>query len=228
MAASEEPLALAKEDQQMPSEIAIATAAQCWCDPRTETREMDVELATVFAERVDAWIETARQHANNEEYYRGLLDRIGERVGPSAYVSDDGSVQDSVLRAKVPELVSALLDELEAARRHETGYEEEVAMLRRELGQRNADLAAARDAMTLTQARAMAGTTTWASHSREQVDAALAIVTRALDGAEAERDAYLHGWVKIRAWASGLQSLAARRWILNAIDGALAPAKEGA
>jgi hypothetical protein len=53
---------------------------------------------------------------------------------------------------------------------------------------------------------------------------ALAIVTRALDGAEAERDAYLHGWVKIRAWASGLQSLAARRWILNAIDGALAPA----
>jgi len=78
--------------------------------------------------------------------------------------------------------------------------------------------------MTLTQARAMAGTTTWASHSREQVDTALAIVTRALDGAEAERDAYLHGWVKIRAWASGLQSLAARRWILNAIDGALAPA----
>ena len=108
--------AVAKEDQQMPSEIAIATAAQCWCDPRTETREMDVELATVFAERVDAWIETARQHANNEEYYRGLLDRIGERVGPSAYVSDDGSVQDSVLRAKVPDLVSALLDEVEALR----------------------------------------------------------------------------------------------------------------
>ena len=108
--------AVAKEDQQMPSEIAIATAAQCWCDPRTETREMDVELATVFAERVDAWIETARQHAHNEEYYRGLLDRIGERVGPSAYVSDDGSVQDSVLRAKVPDLVSALLDEVEALR----------------------------------------------------------------------------------------------------------------
>ena len=108
--------AVAKEDQQMPSEIAIATAAQCWCDPRTETREMDVELATVFAERVDAWIETARQHAHNEEYYRGLLDRIGERVGPSAYVSDDGSVQDSFLRAKMPDLVSALLDELERLR----------------------------------------------------------------------------------------------------------------
>ena len=114
--------AVAKEDQQMPSEIAIATAAQCWCDPRTETREMDVELATVFAERVDAWIETARQHAHNEEYYRGLLDRIGERVGPSAYVSDDGSVQDSFLRAKMPDLVSALLDELERLRAVEADF----------------------------------------------------------------------------------------------------------
>ena len=87
---------------------------------------MDVELATVSAERVDAWIETARQHAHNEEYYRGLLDRIGERVGPSAYVSDDGSVQDSVLRAKVPELVSALL---EAGREGDTMTTEQAAEL---------------------------------------------------------------------------------------------------
>ena len=64
--------------------------------------------------------------------------------------------------------------------------------------------------MTLKYARAMAGMTTWASHSREDVDTALAIVTRALDGAEAERDAYLGGWVGI----------------LNAIDDALGAAKE--
>ena len=80
--------------------------------------------------------------------------------------------------------------------------------------------------MTLKYARAMAGMTTWASHSREDVDTALAIVTRALDGAEAERDAYLRGWVKLRTWATELQSLSARQWILNAIDDALAPAKE--
>ena len=80
--------------------------------------------------------------------------------------------------------------------------------------------------MTLKQARAMAGTTTWASHSREQVDVALAIVTRALDAAEVERDAYLRGWVRLRAWATGLQSLSARQWILNAINDAFAPAKE--
>ena len=45
--------------------------------------------------------------------------------------------------------------------------------------------------MTLKYARAMAGMTTWASYFGEDVDTALAIVTRALDGAEAERDAYL-------------------------------------
>jgi len=64
--------------------------------------------------------------------------------------------------------------------------------------------------MTLKYARAMAGMTTWASHSREDVDTALAIVTRALDGAEAERDAYLGGWVGI----------------LNAIDDALGAANQ--
>jgi len=89
-----------------------------------------------------------------------------------------------------------------------------------------AGVAGAGEAMTLKYARAMAGMTTWASHSREDVDTALAIVTRALDGAEAERDAYLRGWVRLRAWATGLQSLGARQWILNAIDDALAPAKE--
>jgi len=31
-------------------EIAMGLAAQCWCDPRTSNREMDSELATVFAE----------------------------------------------------------------------------------------------------------------------------------------------------------------------------------
>jgi hypothetical protein len=82
--------------------------------------------------------------------------------------------------------------------------------------------------MTLKHARAMAGMTTWASHSREDVDTALAIVTRALDGAEAERDAYLRGWVRLRAWATGLKSLSARGWILNAIDDALGAKKEQA
>lgn len=34
----------------MKIETAMALAAQCWCDSRTEKIEMDVTLATVFAE----------------------------------------------------------------------------------------------------------------------------------------------------------------------------------
>lgn len=38
----------------MPSKEAMQIAAQCWCDPRTETRVMDPDLAQVFAEKLDA------------------------------------------------------------------------------------------------------------------------------------------------------------------------------
>jgi hypothetical protein len=56
----------------------------------------------------DGWMETARQHCRNEEYYRGLLDEIGEILGPEAFISDDGSIQQDVVRAKLPELVRRL------------------------------------------------------------------------------------------------------------------------
>lgn len=45
----------------MPSQTAIEKAAQCWCDPRTADRTMDVELATVFAETLDAFEPTPAQ-----------------------------------------------------------------------------------------------------------------------------------------------------------------------
>lgn len=56
----------------------------------------------------DAWMETAKQQLSNTNYYRGLVVNIGEMLGPSAYISDDGSVQEDVLCAKVPELVAEL------------------------------------------------------------------------------------------------------------------------
>jgi hypothetical protein len=61
----------------------------------------------------DGWINAAAMHHRNEEYYRGLIDRIGVALGPDAYTSDDGSVQDSVRRSKVPELVLARLAPIE-------------------------------------------------------------------------------------------------------------------
>jgi hypothetical protein len=54
------------------------------------------------------WYDTAAQHARNEDYYRGLVDECAKHLGPEVFIADDGTVGDSVLRAKVPELVAAL------------------------------------------------------------------------------------------------------------------------
>lgn len=65
-------------------------------------------LESAIAER-NNWVESAMMFSRNEDYYRGLVVKIGEMLGPEAYVSDDGSVQQDVLCAKVPELVAARL-----------------------------------------------------------------------------------------------------------------------
>ena len=61
--------------------------------------------------------ESAAQFCRNEEYYRGLLDKVASYLGPGVFVSDDGSVQDGPLRAKVPEMVAALIAENNELRR---------------------------------------------------------------------------------------------------------------
>jgi hypothetical protein len=60
--------------------------------------------------------ELAIYYANAVDYYTGLLDEIAKVFGPDAYVSDDGSVQDSPLRAKMPDLVREQARQLAAAR----------------------------------------------------------------------------------------------------------------
>lgn len=76
--------------------------------------EIARRVAEAGAER-DAWKDTAAQHLRNEEFYRGIVSEIGEQFGIEAKTSDDGSVQDSVLALKVPELVAALKQQLAAA-----------------------------------------------------------------------------------------------------------------
>jgi hypothetical protein len=73
---------------------------------------LDLPVPSTIEEAVrerDGWINAAAMHHRNEEYYRGLVDKIGEMLGPEAYTADDGTVLDSVLRSKVPELVAARL-----------------------------------------------------------------------------------------------------------------------
>ncbi len=53
------------------------------------------------------WYNTAAEMSRNADYYRGLVVQIGKMLGEEAYISDDGSVQDDVLCAKVPELVAS-------------------------------------------------------------------------------------------------------------------------
>lgn len=90
-------------------EEARHTAAQCWCDPETENKEMDPVLAEAVARRIAFWMETAAQNERNTDYYRGLVERIGKAIGREAYIQDDGGVSEDVLCAKVPGLVEAII-----------------------------------------------------------------------------------------------------------------------
>ena len=88
-------------------------AAQCWCDPETSDRVVDPILAEAVAKRIAAWMDTAAQYARNVDYYQGLLDQIATVFGQEAYINDDGTIQDSPLRAKMPELVKQQQAEIE-------------------------------------------------------------------------------------------------------------------
>ena len=87
-------------------------AAQAWCTPSTENKQMDPQLAYACARVLKVWIDTAKQHCKNEMFYMGLLDKCAESIGKEAYIADDGVVHDSPLRLKIPELVAKLVGEL--------------------------------------------------------------------------------------------------------------------
>lgn len=73
------------------------------CDCREQ--EWSERLAASEKAR-EAWTETARMHAKNEAYYRDLIVRTLSGT-PAAFVSDDGSVQQDAICAKLPELYEA-------------------------------------------------------------------------------------------------------------------------
>jgi len=114
----------------MTEQEARRIAGQAWCADSTKDKVMDIELAMEFArilkrevnqkedlasgwvDEAKAWLEAARQHCKNEEYYRNLVQQIGSLFGDVAYISDDGSKQDGILCAKVPELVKEALERM--------------------------------------------------------------------------------------------------------------------
>lgn len=56
------------------------------------------------------WIEIAAQESRNTDYYRGLVQEIGEMLGERAYISDDGTKQEEVLCAKVPVIIKNIIE----------------------------------------------------------------------------------------------------------------------
>lgn len=114
-------------DDWMPEARQIA--AQCWCDDETRHTVMDTVLAEAIAKRIAQWMWTGAQQARNTEFYRGLLLECATHLGPDVFVSDDGSIQDSPLALKIPELVtqrlaahSALLEALKQIAKGEGAF----------------------------------------------------------------------------------------------------------
>ena len=75
----------------------------------------------------EAWKETAAQHLRNENYYRGLVQETGKHFGADAYISDDGSIQQDILCAKVPDLVTRMNERVWELESERTLFQEYVA-----------------------------------------------------------------------------------------------------
>ena len=70
--------------------------AQLWPDPQDRNE---------LVRRTGTLLSMQRETLKRVDYYRGLVVQIGEQLGIAAKTSDDGSIQQDVLCAKVPELV---------------------------------------------------------------------------------------------------------------------------
>lgn len=81
--------------------------------------ERDKELTESVARMIAVWMQTAAQNQRNADFYRDIVHQCADNLGelaPSAYVSDDGSIQDEPLALKVPGLVKSLADSVSHTR----------------------------------------------------------------------------------------------------------------
>ena len=76
---------------------------------------------------MEGWKETAAQHLRNKDYYRGLVQEVGKHFGADAYISDDGSIQQDILCAKVPDLVARMNERVWELESERTLFQEYVA-----------------------------------------------------------------------------------------------------
>lgn len=97
--------------------------------PSVKVAEKEPSLDQQIIDYVDGlkaqrkgWEESALQHHKNEDFYRGIVQKIGAHFGDAAKRSDDGSLQQDVLALNVEPLVVQLKERIRR-------YEEAVATL---------------------------------------------------------------------------------------------------
>jgi len=89
---------------------ALEEAVQCWTDEGTKDILIDMRIAAAVATRLAEWMKVAERGFRGAEYYQGLLDQCGRHIGVEAFTAEDGTVQQEVVAAKLPELVKDLVD----------------------------------------------------------------------------------------------------------------------
>lgn len=102
------------------SELRNAFIATNACEPSEEewpglerfARHVEILVEKKFEYNRDKswqeWMSLAAEAQRNSCFYMGLLDECAKHLGPEVYCSDDGSIQDSPIRIKIPELVEKI------------------------------------------------------------------------------------------------------------------------
>lgn len=108
-----ERLKLYKSGTPCKPQAAFAEVLRLFGETLADNDTLTAEIDRLKGE-VEGWKADAERHCRNEIYYTGLLDEIAKNFGRAAYTSDDGSIQQDPLRAKMPELVATLRTRLDA------------------------------------------------------------------------------------------------------------------
>jgi len=164
------------EDDPEPAGDARYDAIHDLTETLASTRRVLTEEASKYQREADSWKETAAQAQRNTDYYLGLVDQIAVLFGDAAYVSDDGSKQDSPVRAKVPSLVKEAFEELRAEAKRAWTHVEEIAKV--------LDCGASQVQILMTLTKTMADATRETEQARNGRDEAI----RQRDALRIERD----------------------------------------
>lgn len=89
---------------------------------------------------LSAWLRTAREYSNAAEFYRGLVEQVGETLGDECYIADDGTRSKDVLALKVPEVAKKLKAKLDAL----DGFQKQPATILGRSADKSTTLAALR------------------------------------------------------------------------------------